>query len=169
MVAPTRDEDVGPPEPHLQRFARQMIRCDAMRHENLLAGPEGQDARRPRPWHAQEGGGGRLRRLPGHPQAVAEAASPNGLGGAQEEEARDEATHRRQRLPERRAPCGASSRSYPEATLEEHRELWEHERGVRVSVATMSRAIRRLGWTYKQRRWEPPSATRKHGPTGASG
>ena len=58
---------------------------------------------------------------------------------------------------------------HPEATLEEHRELWEHERGVRVSVATMSRAIRRLGWTYKQRRWEPPSATRKHGPTGASG
>lgn len=39
---------------------------------------------------------------------------------------------------------------HPEATLEEHRELWEHERGVRVSVATMSRAIRRLGWTYKQ-------------------
>jgi transposase len=58
---------------------------------------------------------------------------------------------------------------HPEATLEEHRELWERERGVRVSVATMSRAIRRLGWTYKQRRWEQPSATRKHGPAGASG
>ena len=39
----------------------------------------------------------------------------------------------------------------PEATLEEHRQAWERERGVRVSVATMSRAIRRLGWTYKQR------------------
>ena len=58
---------------------------------------------------------------------------------------------------------------HPEATLEEHCELWGHERGVRVSVATMSRAIRRLGWTYKQRRWEPPSAARKNGPTGASG
>ncbi len=57
----------------------------------------------------------------------------------------------------------------PEATLEEHRRLWERERGVRVSVATMSRAIRRLGWTYKQRRWEPPSATSKPGPIGASG
>ena len=57
----------------------------------------------------------------------------------------------------------------PEATLEEHRELWERERGVRVSVATMSRAIRRLGWTYKQRLWEPPSATKKPGPAGASG
>ena|SRR5215210_245355 len=39
-----------------------------------------------------------------------------------------------------------------EATLEDHRELWEERRGVWVSVATMSRAIRRLGWTYKQRR-----------------
>ena len=59
--------------------------------------------------------------------------------------------------------------AHPEATLEEHRDLWERERGVRVSVATMSRAIRRLGWTYKQRRWEPPSATRKLGPVGVCG
>jgi transposase len=56
----------------------------------------------------------------------------------------------------------------PEATLEEHRELWERESGMRVSVATMSRAIRRLGWTYKKRRWEPPSATRRPEPAGAS-
>jgi transposase len=58
---------------------------------------------------------------------------------------------------------------HPEATLEEHRELWEREQGVRVSVATMSRAIRRLGWTYKQRLWRPPSGTSKPGPAGASG
>ncbi len=32
----------------------------------------------------------------------------------------------------------------PEATLERHRELWEQERVVRVSVATMSRVVRRL-------------------------
>jgi transposase len=57
----------------------------------------------------------------------------------------------------------------PEATLEEHRETWGRERGVRVSVATMSRAIRRLGWTYKQRLWRPPSATKKPAPPGASG
>ncbi len=59
--------------------------------------------------------------------------------------------------------------SHPEATLEEHRQLWERERGVRVSVATMSRAIRRLGWTYKQRRWWPPSGTRRPDPVGAGG
>ncbi len=57
----------------------------------------------------------------------------------------------------------------PEATLEEHREMWEREHGVRVSVATMSRAVRRLGWTYKQSRWAPPSATRRPAPAGAGG
>jgi len=57
----------------------------------------------------------------------------------------------------------------PEATLQQHRELWEERGGARVSVATMSRAIRRLGWTYKQRLWRPPSATKKPGPPGASG
>jgi transposase len=49
-----------------------------------------------------------------------------------------------------------------EATLEHHCELWEKERGVRVSIATMSRAIRnKLGWTYKKRRWVPPSEMKK--------
>jgi len=45
-----------------------------------------------------------------------------------------------------------------EATLERHCELWEQRRGVRVSLATMSRAIsNKLGWTLKKRRWVPPS------------
>ena len=49
-----------------------------------------------------------------------------------------------------------------EATLERHCELWYRTRGVRVSLATMSRAIRqKLGWTLKKRRWEPPSETKK--------
>lgn len=49
-----------------------------------------------------------------------------------------------------------------EATLERHCELWEERRGVRVSLATMSRAIReKLGWTIKKRRRVPPSGTRR--------
>ena len=49
-----------------------------------------------------------------------------------------------------------------EATLERHCELWEHKRGVTVSVATMSRAIRvKLGWSYKKSRWRPPNATKR--------
>ena len=47
------------------------------------------------------------------------------------------------------------------ATLEEHCEMFEEERGVRVSVATMSRAVRKLGWTFKKGRWHPPNATSK--------
>ena len=34
----------------------------------------------------------------------------------------------------------------PETTLEHHREIWKRGHGVRVSIVTMSRAIRRLGW-----------------------
>jgi transposase len=46
------------------------------------------------------------------------------------------------------------------ATLERHCELWEERHGARVSVATMSRAVRKLGWTYKKSRWRPPNGTR---------
>jgi transposase len=40
--------------------------------------------------------------------------------------------------------------SAPDATLAAHCERWEAEQGVRVSIATMSRAIRRLGITLKK-------------------
>jgi transposase len=47
------------------------------------------------------------------------------------------------------------------ATLERHCELWEERQGVRVSLSTMSRAIRKLGWSRKKDRWVPPSETKK--------
>jgi transposase len=47
------------------------------------------------------------------------------------------------------------------ATLEEHREMFEKERGISVSVATMSRAVRKLGWTFKKDRWHPPKGMSK--------
>jgi len=34
--------------------------------------------------------------------------------------------------------------------------------GVTVSVATMGRAIRRLGWTRKKRQWVPPNETNRN-------
>ena len=49
-----------------------------------------------------------------------------------------------------------------EATPERHCELWESATGVRISLTTMSRAVReKLGWTLKKRRWAPPSETRR--------
>src|SRR3954453_6272098 len=47
-----------------------------------------------------------------------------------------------------------------DATLERYCELWKERHGARVSPATMSRAVRKLGWTYKQSRWRPPNGMR---------
>lgn len=41
---------------------------------------------------------------------------------------------------------------HADATLEEQCSWWEEQAGVRVSTATMSRAITALGWTRKKRR-----------------
>ena len=55
------------------------------------------------------------------------------------------------------------------ATLREHCEMLARERGVSVSVATMSRAVRKLGWTFKKDRWEPPRGTSAEGaPSGST-
>ena len=50
---------------------------------------------------------------------------------------------------------------HDDATLERHCQLWERKQGVKVSISTMSRAIRRLGWTLKKRVWVPPKETKK--------
>lgn len=63
-------------------------------------------------------------------------------------------------VEERRA-LWAQLQENAEATLERHCELWERRRGVKVSVSTMSRAVRKLGWTFKKSRWVPPSETKK--------
>jgi transposase len=39
-----------------------------------------------------------------------------------------------------------------DATLAEHCQMWERSHGVRVSEATMHRAIDNTGWTRKKRR-----------------
>ena len=48
-----------------------------------------------------------------------------------------------------------------EATLERHCQMWEERGGARVSVSTMSRAVRKLGWTFKKRVWVPQSGTKR--------
>ena len=50
--------------------------------------------------------------------------------------------------------------AHDKATLEQHCQLWQASHGVRVSLATMSRAIARLGWTRKKNRWVPPSGVK---------
>ena len=70
---------------------------------------------------------------------------------------------------EQRRTLWAQLKTHPEAAVEEHCGLREHNRGARVSVATMSRAIRRLGWTYKQRRCRQPNGTSGPEALGAGG
>jgi transposase len=58
--------------------------------------------------------------------------------------------------PPRLGPGAAAAlaeqvRAHPDATLAAHRDRWERGRGVRVSPATMCRALARLGLTPKNR------------------
>ena len=62
----------------------------------------------------------------------------------------------------------AQVRATPDATLAEHCTRWEETTGIRVSRATMSRALRRAGWPLKKSRSSPPSETSppaRHGGT----
>jgi transposase len=74
-------------------------------------------------------------------------------------------TGRKRRIPsttEEKRALWKQLQENDEATLERHWQLWEERQGVRVSIATMSRAIgNKLGWTLKKRRWVPPSETSK--------
>ncbi len=74
-------------------------------------------------------------------------------------------TGRRRRIlstPEEKKVLWKQLEENDDATLKRHCELWEQKTGVRVSISTMNRAIRnRLGWSYKKRRWVPPSETNR--------
>ena len=62
--------------------------------------------------------------------------------------------------PEHDAALWAQLEAHDDATLAQHCQLWHTAHGIEVSTATMSRAITRLGWTRKKRRWQPPSEAR---------
>jgi transposase len=61
--------------------------------------------------------------------------------------------------PQQRELLRAQLVEHPAAILTEHCALWEAQTGVRVGLSTMSREIRRLGWTRKKERWVPSSGT----------
>lgn len=54
----------------------------------------------------------------------------------------------------------------PDATLQEHCDEWERQHGVRVSVATMQRAITRVDWRLKKRPSWRANKTRMPGTSG---
>ena len=69
------------------------------------------------------------------------------------------------RPPQKLAPLQAGLvgqlQAHDDVRLEDHCRLWEQTHGVRVSTATMSRAIKRVGWTRKKKRWQPVNAVKK--------
>ncbi len=62
----------------------------------------------------------------------------------------------------------AQLQAHDDLGLEDQCRLWEQSHGVRVSTSTMSRAIQRVGWTRKKRRWVPLNVEKKSEPVGAS-
>jgi transposase len=69
--------------------------------------------------------------------------------------------------PEQLEVLRAQLTAHPAAYLDEHCALFAAQTQVRVSISTMSRTIRRLGWTRKKGRWVPPSGTRPGGRSGS--
>lgn len=51
-----------------------------------------------------------------------------------------------------RAELGRQLEAHPAATLADHCRIWETEHGIPMSSATMSRAIRAVGWIRKKAR-----------------
>lgn len=74
------------------------------------------------------------------------------------------------RPPKKRAPLEARLQAqlerYPDATLQEHCDLWEAETGNKVSIMTMSRAIEHLKWTRKKKSSGLMSEGKKRGKYG---
>ncbi len=69
--------------------------------------------------------------------------------------------------PEHEEALRAQLTAHPDATLEQHCAWWEQAHGQQVSIATMSRALRRLRWTHKKSHWQPANETKPPVPPGA--
>ncbi len=62
---------------------------------------------------------------------------------------------------EQQTAVGAQLDADPDATLAQHTQRWNATHNVQLSSRTLGRAIQRVGWTRKKRRWEPPNGTSK--------
>jgi transposase len=62
----------------------------------------------------------------------------------------------------------AQLEAHPDATREEHCQLFQAEHGIQVSTASISRARAALGWTRKKRPWWPANRINRLAQPGAS-
>jgi hypothetical protein len=150
--------DSGSYKTLLQRVAQQLIDVRRFGYERLLEGPEEvEGACGGRPQHPSRGDRAPLRHLAGDRRALAEAA-PGGGRCSLDALVEQEVLHLPHCAEERRA-LWRQLEENREATLLGEATLWSSTiarcgSGRIVGWgcgSTMSRAVRKLGWTYKQR------------------
>jgi transposase len=69
--------------------------------------------------------------------------------------------------PEALAALRAQLQADPDGRLLDHCQRWHQRTGQWLSVATLQRARRALGWRHKKKGWSLPSATKPNGRAGA--
>jgi transposase len=69
--------------------------------------------------------------------------------------------------PEALGALRAQLAADPDGRLIDHCQRWQERTGQALSVATLHRARRALGWRHKKKGWSLPSATKPNGPIGA--
>lgn len=70
--------------------------------------------------------------------------------------------------PEQHSALWAQLEANRDATIATQARLWNEAQRSAVSQWAVGRAIRRLGWTRKKRRWEPASGTKPRASATAS-
>ncbi len=140
----------------LERFAAQMAHVAPCTHERLLRGPREEDPPSATTGHHQLSEAARLfgvsrssvkryARLAEEGRPLAPKRRPGGSRPKMDERAR--------KLLE------ADLEERPAATLSERCEFLKKAAGVGVSEPTISRMLKRPGWSRKEGRWERESAT----------
>ena len=123
----------------------QMVHVASSAHEPLLRRPKEEDHRSPPAGHDQERGCSHFLCEPLLCKALRQvdrAGTPAGTEEAPRLQTEDG--------PERKEAFGSGPPRASSATLSERREFLEKVANVRVSDSTVSRALRRLGWSRKK-------------------
>ena len=119
---------------------------DRMGHESLFARFERTGASRSRRRKTTSTDYRALSRLPSHHQTLLEAATRN-RACASNGHSR---THAEERSGGSRHTLENCCASLQDARLEDYCQMWESQSGVKLSPSTMSRTIRRAGYTRKK-------------------
>jgi transposase len=139
----------------LEQFATQTVHVASCTHQRLFRRPQNEDHRSPQTGHYQESEAARAfgvsrSSIKRYAKLVEEGRplAPKKRPGSKPK--MDESATRLLEADVERRPA---------ATLSERREFLEKVAGVGVSESTVSRMLRRLGWSRKKGRWVRASAT----------